>query len=106
MDKNVVVSDRIPMIHKIEKYVKSSKTTVEKANIGDEKNTTSMTSGKSGKTLVEGYINRNNQKNCGCTGKEGNHEGQKLYRMKCLNCGFEYEANGCDVWLRKCLKCQ
>ena len=103
MDKSVVVPDRIPMIHKINKYVKS---TAKKAKIIDTKSTLSMKGGKPGKTLSEGYINKNDQKNCGCTGNEGNHEGQKLYQMKCLKFGFEYEANGCDVWLRKCPKCQ
>lgn len=48
---------------------------------------------QTGQTLIEGYINKNNQENYGCTGKEGNHEGQLLYRMKCLDCGYEYEAN-------------
>lgn len=43
-----------------------------------------------GKTLIKGYINKNNQKNCGCTGKDGEYEGQLLYSMKCLDCGFEY----------------
>lgn len=25
--------------------------------------------------------------------------------MRCKNCGFEYEANGCDVAIRKCPNC-
>lgn len=62
-------------------------------------------SSPAGKSLVEGYINHNNQKNCGCTGKEGTLAGQRSFLMKCLDCGFEYEANGCDVWERKCPVC-
>lgn len=106
MDKNVVASDRIPMIHKIEKYIKPVKSSVAKANDVAARDKMAKASRKAGKTLDEGYINKNNQENCGCTGKEGNHEGQKLYQMKCRNCGYDYEANGCDVWLRKCPKCQ
>lgn len=102
MDKSVSIEDRIPMVHKINKYVKTQKkTTGVDAKIVVPK----ALNVKPGKTLSEGYINKNNQENCGCTGKEGNHVGQKLYRMKCLKCGFEYEANGCDVWLRKCPEC-
>ena len=26
--------------------------------------------------------------------------------MECLDCGYRYLANGCDVWLRKCPLCQ
>lgn len=97
MDKNVVSIDRIPMMHEIHKYQKKSSKTEKIAMTGKK---------QTGKTLVKGYINKNNQENSGCIGKEGNHEGQILYSMKCLDCGFEYEANGCDVWLRKCPKCQ
>lgn len=25
--------------------------------------------------------------------------------MECLDCGYKYMANGCDVWLRKCPNC-
>ena len=28
------------------------------------------------------------------------------YLLHCNECGFEYEANGCDVAIRKCPKCQ
>ena len=57
------------------------------------------------KTTDAGYINKNNQKNLGCVGLSDTHYNQKFYQMKCLNCGHEYKANGCDVWLRKCPKC-
>ena len=59
-----------------------------------------------GNSTVPGYINKNNQQNMGGTGQEGTDHGQKLYQMKCLKCGFEYKANGTDIWQRKCPKCQ
>lgn len=58
-----------------------------------------------GKTLVQGYVNRNNQENIGCLNKPGNHANQLLYALRCNSCGFEYEANGCDIAIRKCPKC-
>ena len=60
---------------------------------------------KTGKTLVKGYINRNNQENYGCLNKPGNHSNQMAYLLHCNECGFEYEANGCDVAIRKCPRC-
>lgn len=58
-----------------------------------------------GKTLVKGYTNRNNQENYGCLNKPGNHYNQTAYLLHCNECGFEYEANGCDVAIRKCPRC-
>lgn len=60
---------------------------------------------KTGRTLVEGYINRNNQENYGCLNKPGNHYNQMAYLLHCNECGFVYEANGCDVAIRKCPRC-
>lgn len=99
IDKSVAASDRIETVHYIGKYSKGQAAPHKKKAIiiGKRKSV--------GKTLIEGYINKNNQKNCGCTGKDGAHEGQLLYSMKCLDCGFEYEVNGCDVWLVKCPSC-
>ena len=58
------------------------------------------------KTTDAGYINKNNQKNNGRRGKSTNHYNQWFYEMQCLECGHIYEANGSDVWLRKCPQCQ
>ena len=66
---------------------------------------TRRTKRKTGKTLVKGYINRNNQENYGCLNKPGNHYNQMAYLLHCNECGFEYEANGCDVAIRKCPRC-
>ena len=57
------------------------------------------------KTTDIGYINRNNQKNLGCRGESETHYNQKFFELECLDCGYKYMANGCDVWLRKCPKC-
>lgn len=65
---------------------------------------------KSGSTVTTkiGYINRNNQKNCGTRDIKGNDHCQLSYKMKCLvsNCGHTYGANGTDIFQRKCPKCQ
>lgn len=64
-------------------------------------------SGK-GKTLEIGRINSNGQELIRATGLPGNHPNQKLYVMRCTaaGCGHTYGANGADVWLRKCPRCQ
>lgn len=60
---------------------------------------------KEAATTVAGYTNQNQQRNMGCLHKAGNHANQTAYQMKCLVCGHMYEANGCDIFLRKCPKC-
>lgn len=60
----------------------------------------------SGKTTKIGYVNPNNQKCCGHRGVSGNDYLQLAYRMECLLCGHVYGANGSDIHLRKCPKCQ
>lgn len=85
--------NRIGAITPIEKYKKSSISKDKKPK-------------RTGKTLVAGYINRNNQLNKGCLNKPGNHVNQLAYLLHCNECGFEYEANGCDIAIRKCPACQ
>ena len=58
------------------------------------------------KTTITGYINKNNQRNNGRTDIPGTDYGQWFYNMVCLHCGHKYYANGSDIWLRKCPKCQ
>ena len=60
---------------------------------------------KDSPTTVVGFVNDNKQENLGCLGKAGTHANQMAYRMKCHVCGHIYEANGCDIFLRKCPKC-
>ena len=57
-------------------------------------------------STVTGYVNKNNQKNNGCTYEQGTDNNQKFYAMECLNCGQRYKANGTDIWQRKCPNCQ
>ena len=68
----------------------------------------SLREGLSDHTKI-GSINKHNQM---CLGHRGcdssNHYNQTAYKMRCLepDCGHVYGANGCDVWQRKCPKCQ
>ncbi len=102
LDAEISLEQRIAMIHDIEKYGKTRIQTVkERAQDVKEKR-----GSQAGKTLLTGYVNRNNQENVRLAGHKGTLPGQKSYQMKCLKCGYEYEANGCDVWLRKCPRCQ
>jgi hypothetical protein len=59
-----------------------------------------------GNSTLTGYVNKNNQQNMGGTGQAGSDHSQQFYQMKCLKCGYEYKANGSDIWQRKCPKCQ
>ena len=58
------------------------------------------------KSTETGYINKNNQRNNGCTYTHGTDYNQKFYSMECLSCGHKYRANGTDIWQRKCPQCQ
>ena len=58
------------------------------------------------KSTETGYVNKNNQRNNGKTDIPGTGNGQWFYDMECIECGHKYHANGHDVWLRKCPKCQ
>jgi hypothetical protein len=95
LDKLVLDEERIKPIVHIEKY----------SNEVTKQPPVSTGKKKTGKTLVEGYVNRNNQVNKGCLNKPGSHYNQTAYLLHCNECGFEYEANGCDVAIRKCPRC-
>ena len=99
LDAEVQDEDRIQTIIPIEKYTKE---TMVSSHVTS---TNQQAKRKMRKTLVEGYTNRNNQENKGCLNKPGNHYNQMAYLMHCNMCGFEYEANGCDVAVRKCPRC-
>ena len=58
------------------------------------------------KTTDKGYINQNNQRNNGLYGISETHYNQRFFELECLDCGYKYFANGCDIWLRKCPQCQ
>ena len=57
-------------------------------------------------TTDKGYVNKNGQLNQGRSNVASNHYNQTNFAMRCGRCGFEYTANGCDIWLRKCPNCQ
>lgn len=57
-------------------------------------------------TTHVGFENRNQQVNIGPLGLPGTDRGQSLYRLVCRPCGFQYAANGSDVYQRKCPNCQ
>lgn len=99
LDATVADKDRIASVVSVKKYIKNTK---EKRGVTSE---TGQSKKKVGKTLIKGYINRNNQENYGCLNKAGNHYNQMAYLLHCNKCGFEYEANGCDVVIRKCPRC-
>ena len=102
LDAKISDENRIIPICLVEKYKKK---VINEDSIIASKSQAYKSKGKIGKTLVEGYVNKNNQENIGCLNKPGNHYNQMAYQMHCNNCGFEYEANGCDVAIRKCPKC-
>lgn len=99
LDGEVAEENRIRPLIPVEKYAKD--VAVNKQSIASGQGAGK----KAGKTLVAGYINRNNQENMGCLNKPGNHFNQMAYLLRCNHCGFEYEANGCDVAIRKCPRC-
>jgi len=101
LDAKIPEENRIQPIYPIEKYRKGI---INISSIAAKQQGANQT-GKKRKTLVVGYVNKNNQENRGCLNKPGNHYNQMAYLMHCNVCGFEYEANGCDVAIRKCPHC-
>lgn len=69
--------------------------------------TTTYQSGDGQSTKI-GYVSRNDQLCTGHRGVNGNDHGQKAYRLLCLrvDCGEVYGANGSDIHLRLCPRCQ
>ena len=53
-----------------------------------------------------GYVNEFSQKNMGRTEMKGTGHLQHLYAMRCEKCGYEYHANGHDIFLKRCPNCQ
>ena len=99
LDATISDDERIIPVVPVRKYIKDVTGKKEiKSKHGEAKK-------KVGQTLVKGYINRNNQENYGCLNKLGNHYNQMAYLLHCNECGFEYEANGCDIAIRKCPRC-
>ena len=59
-----------------------------------------------GVTTKPGYMNRNQQAVVRGTGLPGTDHGQSIYVLRCGQCHYEYGANGSDIHIRKCPKCQ
>ena len=97
LDATLRDEERIIPVTSVPKFVKGI---IEKKKEITERGQTKR---KAGRTLVKGYINCNNQENYGCLNKPGNHYNQMAYLLHCNVCGFE--ANGCDVAIRKCPRC-
>jgi hypothetical protein len=55
-------------------------------------------------TTVPGFVNPNNQEVLRKTGVAGNDHNQRVYVLRCRDCGHEYGANGSDIWQRRCPK--
>jgi hypothetical protein len=58
------------------------------------------------RTTAIGYRNSNRQEVIRKTGLPGTVPEQRLYVMRCAQCGHEYGANGCDIHSRRCHVCQ
>jgi hypothetical protein len=54
---------------------------------------------------IPGTVNRNGQITIRNTGEPGTDFGSYKYQVACSNCGYNYGANGGDIWERKCPKC-
>jgi hypothetical protein len=63
---------------------------------------------RSGEATRIGYRNRNDQVVIHATGLPGNDHNQYIYVLRCERdgCGYEYGANGSDIFQRKCPRCQ
>lgn len=53
-------------------------------------------------TTQIGYVNRNGQEVVRATDLPGTDHFQRIYVLRCRECGCEYGANGSDIWLRRC----
>ncbi len=58
-------------------------------------------------TTRPGYVNGNGQAVVCDTGwPSETFKGQRIYKVRCEQCGFEYGSNGCDLFARLCPKHQ
>ncbi len=53
-----------------------------------------------------GTVNKHGQMVMGTRGIAGSEHLQRAFKMFCTHCYLNYGANGSDVWLRKCPRCQ
>ena len=57
-------------------------------------------------TTEPGYRNRNGQVVVRRTDLAGTDHNQYVYVLRCEACGYEYGANGSDIFQRRCPNCQ
>jgi hypothetical protein len=57
-------------------------------------------------TTRVGYVSPNNQRVLRDTGLPGTDHRQRIYVLRCGECGAEYGANGSDIFQRRCPACQ
>ena len=57
-------------------------------------------------TTEPGYRNRNGQVVVRRTDLAGTDHSQYVYVLRCEACGYEYGANGSDIFQRRCPNCQ
>jgi hypothetical protein len=57
-------------------------------------------------TTRVGYVSPNNQRVLRDTGLPGTDHNQRIYVLRCGDCGSEYGANGSDIFQRRCPSCQ
>ena len=56
-------------------------------------------------TTQSGFVNRNNQRVINGTDIPGTDHNQVVYILSCLSCGHRYDANGSDIFQRRCPTC-
>jgi hypothetical protein len=58
------------------------------------------------RTTRIGFRNAYRQELIRKTDLAGVAEGQRVYLLRCLDCGHEHQSDGCDVHSRRCPSCQ
>lgn len=53
-------------------------------------------------TTAVGFINPRNQEVIRKTDLAGTDHNQRVYVLRCRDCGYEYGANGSDIHIRRC----
>ena len=58
------------------------------------------------RTTRIGFLNRYRQEVIRKTDLAGLAEGQRVYLLRCADCGHEHHSDGCDVHRERCPSCQ
>ena len=67
---------------------------------------TAVLKSRSGNTTTVGYTNPRGQRVVSATELKGTDHNSRVYELQCGSCGLRYGANGADIHIRKCPKCQ